>query len=49
MDWELVEQLGIQAPVVLGRGPKKWFFEKPLTVTIGERSEWVDRSILWLT
>ena len=22
MDWELVEQLGIQAPVVLDRGPK---------------------------
>ena len=49
IDWELVGQLGTQAPVVLDRGPKKWFLEKPLTVTIGERSEWVDGSILWLT
>ena len=40
MDWELVEQLGLQAPVVQDRGPKKkWFFEKSFTVTIGERSE----------
>ena len=40
MDWELVEQLWLQAPIVLERGPKKWFFEKFYTVTIGERSEW---------
>ena len=39
MDWELVEQLSIQAPVVLGRCSKRWFFENPYKVTIRERSE----------
>ena len=38
---ELIEQLVIQALVVLDRSPKRWFFEKPYTVTIRERSEWV--------
>ena len=32
MDWELIKQLGIQAPVVLDCCSKKWFFKKPYTV-----------------
>ena len=40
MDWELVEQLGIQAPVTLDRCSKRWFFEKPYAVAIGDRREW---------
>ena len=36
MDWELVEQLDIQVPVVLDRFSKRWFFEKPYKVTIGD-------------
>ena len=39
MDCELVGQLGLQAPVVLDRCLKRWFFEKPYKVTTGERSE----------
>ena len=31
---------GIQAPMVLDHCSKRWFFEKPYKVTIGERSEW---------
>ena len=30
---------GMQAPLILDRGPKRWFFEKPYAVTVGERSE----------
>ena len=40
MDWKLVEELGIHVPVVLDHCSKRWFFEKPYKVTIGERSEW---------
>ena len=56
MDWELVEQLGLQAPVVLDRCSKSWFFEKPYKVKIGERSEWEGNSheltkqgLIWFT
>ena len=56
MDWELVEQLGIQAPMVLDRCSKRWFFEKPYKVTIGERSEWkggshelTNQGLVWFT
>ena len=56
MDWKLFEQLGIQAPVVLDSGPKIWFFKKPYTVTIEERSEWVSglheltrQELVWFT
>ena len=41
---------------VLDRGPKKWFFEKPYTVTIGKRSECAGglheltrQGLVWLT
>ena len=36
----MVEQLGIQTPVVLDHCSKRRFFEKPYEVTIGEWSEW---------
>ena len=56
MDWELVEQLGIQALVVLDRCSKRWLFEKAYKVTIGERSEWKGSShelrkqgLIWFT
>ena len=56
MDWELVKQLGLQAPAVLYRGPKKWFFEKSYTVEIGEWSEWAENTheltwegLVWFT
>ena len=56
MDWELVEQLGLQAPVVLDRCSKRWFFEKPYKVKIGERSEWeggshelTKQGLIWFT
>ena len=35
MDWELVEQLGIQAQVVLDHCSRRCFFEKSYTVAIG--------------
>ena len=44
MDWELVEQLEIQAPVGLDRGPKRWFSEKRYAVTIRKGSEWIGGS-----
>ena len=56
MDWELVEELGIQAPAVLDHCSKSWFFEKPYKVTIGERSEWkggsheiTKQGLIWFT
>ena len=56
MDWELVERLGLQAPVVLDRCSKRWFFEKPYKVKIGERSEWeggshelTKQGLIWFT
>ena len=44
MDWELVEQLEIQASVGLDRGPKRWFSEKRYAVTIRKGSEWIGGS-----
>ena len=38
-EFRRVEQLGIQAPVVLDHYSKRWFFEKPYKVTICERNE----------